>query len=137
MLAFLPTDVKAGRKYLRHRAPKHDEDLVRLAEEGQRQSSILQSPEPRPLSRTRIYAVIGLVVMMVSTIALSAFGAHFTGRARMPFTRIIVFTATALLTCFTIIAMLIARRTPSEAILAGILEFSFGFGLLVELDYFM
>jgi ABC-type siderophore export system fused ATPase/permease subunit len=98
---------------------------------------MLQSTESKTLSPVRIYAIVGVVAMMVLTVALAVFGAHSTGKARMSLTRVIVFTATALLTCLTIFAMLIARRTPSEAFLAGLLEFSFGFGLLVELDHFM
>jgi hypothetical protein len=70
-------------------------------------------------------------------VVLSAFGAHTTGKARKSSTKVIVFTATALLSCLTVLAMLIARRAPSEALLAGLLEFSFGFALLIELDDFM
>jgi hypothetical protein len=74
---------------------------------------------------------------MLLTVVLSGFGAHTTGKARMSSTKVIVFTATALLSCLTVLAMLIARRAPSEALLAGLLEFSFGFALLIELDDFM
>lgn len=71
------------------------------------------------------------------TIAIAAFGAHITGKVRLSHTKIIIFTATALLSCSMVSAMLIARRVLSEALLAGILQFFFGFALLVELDEFM
>jgi hypothetical protein len=123
---------------LRQRTSHHDDDLTRLAEEGRNQIiTPAKMATTTSLSRTRIYAlgVVGLVMGL--TMALAAFGAHSTGKARLSHTKIIVFTATALLACLMVSAMLIARRVLSEALLAGMLQFSFGFALLVELDEFM
>lgn len=74
---------------------------------------------------------------MVLVVALSAFGAHSTGKTNMSHTKIIVFTATSLVSCLTVLAMLVGNRTPSEALLAGLLEFSFGFALLSQLNELM
>jgi hypothetical protein len=139
MLTIASNYFELGKKYLRHRTPKNDEDAVRLAEEGQCSPTTLHRIEVKvnSLPRTRVYAVVGLVAVMLLTITLSAFGAHTTGKARLPYTKVIVFIASALVSCLTVVAMLIARRALSEALLAGLLEFSFGFALLVELDDFM
>jgi hypothetical protein len=131
-------NVETGKKYLRHRTPKYDEDAVRGAEEGQRSTTTPHiKAKTKSLSETRVYTVFGLVVVMLLTVAFSAFGAHTTGKARLSYTKVIVFIASALVACLTVIAMLMARRSLSEALLAGLLEFSFGFALLVELDDFM
>lgn len=82
-------------------------------------------------------ALAGVTLVMVLVVALSAFGAHSTGKANMAHTKVIVFTATSLLSCLTILAMLVGNRPPSEALLAGLLEFSFGFALLSQLDELM
>jgi hypothetical protein len=139
MLIIASNHLESGKKYLRQRASKHDEDAVRLAEEGQCSPTTPHRIEAKvkSLPRTRVYAVVGLVAVMLLTIALSAFGAHTTGKARLQYTKVIVFIASALVSCLTVVAMLIARRALSEALLAGLLEFSFGFALLVELDDFM
>ena len=129
--------IHVGKTYLRHRSPKHDEDPIRLAEEGQPQSHLSQCTDSKPLSRARVQVLSGLIVLKVLTLALSAYGAYLTGRARMSCTKCIVFAATALLALFTVLAMLIARRALSEALLAGLIEFVFGFALVVELDDFM
>jgi hypothetical protein len=133
----LTTDLGTDTKYLRQRTPRYDADPVRLAEEGQSSPVETHNIDTKPLSRTRLYAVAALVSVMLLTVVLSAFGAHTTGRARMSSTKVIVFTATALLSSLTVLAMVIARRAPSEALLAGLLEFIFGFALLIELDEFM
>jgi hypothetical protein len=73
----------------------------------------------------------------VLTVVLSVYGTHVTGKKRMSCTKGIVFAATALLAWLTVLAMITARRALSEALLAGLLEFIFGFALLVELDDFM
>jgi hypothetical protein len=146
MLIIASNHLESGKKYLRQRASKHDEDAVRLAEEGQCSPTTPHRIEAKvkSLPRTRVYAVVGLVAVMLLTIALSlltialsAFGAHTTGKARLQYTKVIVFIASALVSCLTVVAMLIARRALSEALLAGLLEFFFGFALLVELDDFM
>ncbi|KAH6289556.1 hypothetical protein HBI39_209990 [Parastagonospora nodorum] len=128
----------AGKKYLRQRTSHHDDDLTRLAEEGRNQIiTPAKMATTTSLSRTRVYALGVVGFVMGLTMALAAFGAHSTGKARLSQTKIIVFTATALLACLMVSAMLIARRVLSEALLAGMLQFSFGFALLVELDEFM
>jgi hypothetical protein len=139
MLIIASNHLESGKKYLRQRAPKYDEDAVRLAEEGQCSPTTPHRIEAKvkSLPRTRVYAVVGLVAVMLLTIVLSAFGAHTTGKAHLQYTKVIVFIASALVSCLTVVAMLIARRALSEALLAGLLEFSFGFALLVELDDFM
>jgi hypothetical protein len=48
-----------------------------------------------------------------------------------------VFAATVALAFLTVLAMLIARRALSEALLAGLLELVFGFALLAELNDIM
>lgn len=75
--------------------------------------------------------------MMILTISLSFFGAHYTGKGRIACTKGIVFGATVLLACFTLLAMMVARRAVYEALLAGLLETVIGFTLLFELDDFM
>jgi hypothetical protein len=139
MLIIASNHLESGKKHLRQRAPKYDEDAVRLAEEDQCSPTTPHRIEAKvkSLPRTRVYAVVGLVAVMLLTIVLSAFGAHTTGKARLQYTKVIVFIASALVSCLTVVAMLIARRALSEALLAGLLEFSFGFALLVELDDFM
>jgi hypothetical protein len=123
---------------LRQRTSHHDDDLTRLAEEGRSQiATPATKATTTSLSRTRVYALGVVVLVMGLTIALAAFGAHITGKARLSQTKIIIFTATTLLACFMVSAMLIARRALSEALLAGMLQFFFGFALLVELDEFM
>jgi high-affinity Fe2+/Pb2+ permease len=91
----------------------------------------------KPLSRVRVYVLAGLIVSMVLTVVLSVYGTHVTGKKRMSCTKGIVFAATAFLVWLTVLAMITARRALSEALLAGLLEFIFGFALLVELDDFM
>jgi hypothetical protein len=138
MMTIASNNVETGKKYLRHRTPKYDEDAVRLAEEGQRSNTTSHiEAETKSLSHTRVYTVVALVIVMLLTVAFSAFGAHTTGKARLPYTKVIVFIASASVACLTVITMLIARRALSEALLAGLLVFSFGFALLVELDDFM
>jgi hypothetical protein len=137
VLVIASKDVELGKEYLRHRVPKHDEEHIRLAEEGQCPPITSQKTDVKPLSRTRVHAVVGLLVLMLLTVTFSALGAHTTGKARLSHTKVIVFIASTLLACLTALAMLIARRALSEALLAGLLEFSFGFALLVELDDFM
>lgn len=136
-LHFTFIDARQGKKYLRHRTLKHDVDPVELAEEGQSQPTTSYKPKIKSLSRTRTYVVVGLGAMMILTVALSAYGAYHTGKARMSCTKGIVFATTISMALFTVLAMLIVRRALSEALLAGLLEFAFGFALLVELDDFM
>jgi hypothetical protein len=119
MMTIASNNVETGKKYLRHRTPKYDEDAVRLTEEGH-YSTITShiEAETKSLSHTRVYTVVGLVVVMLLTVAFSAFSAHTTGKARSTLTKVIVFIASALVACLTVIAMLIARQALSEALLA-------------------
>ncbi|KAF1845006.1 uncharacterized protein K460DRAFT_101571 [Cucurbitaria berberidis CBS 394.84] len=125
------------KRYLRRRVTHHNDDQLRLAEEGQICSAPMHISSRRPLSLTRISLLIGLTAMMIVTIALSSFGAHHTGKERIACTKGIVFGATVLMACFTVLAMMVARRAVQEALLAGLLETIIGFTLLVELDDFM
>ena len=122
---------------LRRRVTQHDEDQIRLAEEGQFRSVAVQDSGCRPLSPTRVYVIAGLIVMILLASALSAFGAHQTGRTRMACTKGIVFATTVLVAFLTVLAMVIARRAPQEALLAGLTEIVIGFMLLAELNDFM
>jgi hypothetical protein len=74
---------------------------------------------------------------MILTIALSFLGAHETGKGRIACTKGIVYCATVLMACLTILLMIVARRAPQEALLAGLLEVAVGFTLLLELDELM
>lgn len=126
-----------GKRYLRQRSVKHYEDPIRLAEEGHSETIVAPVTHKKALSRTRVFALTGVAFVMVLVVALSAFGAHSTGKANMSHTKVIVFTATSLLSCLTVLAMLVGKRAPSEALLAGLFEFSFGFALLSQLDELM
>lgn len=55
----------------------------------------------------------------------------------MACTKGIIFSATVLVSCFTVLAMVVARHALQEALLAGLLEFLVGFALVVEIHDFM
>lgn len=131
------TNDGTGKTYLRHRTTAHEEDPLRSAEEGHAPPIPSPTTKCKPLSCTRVYVLAGLIVSMVVTVILSAYGSHLTGKKRMSCTKGIVFAATALLAWLTVLAMVTARYALLEALLAGLLEFIFGFALLVELDDFM
>ncbi|KAF2793280.1 hypothetical protein K505DRAFT_244767 [Melanomma pulvis-pyrius CBS 109.77] len=123
-------------KYLRHRRkPEHDQ--LNLAEEGRLSEATTRSSSPRPLSRARFYVLTSLVIAIVLTFALATFAAHHTGKMRMACTKGIIFSATVLVSCFTVLAMIVARHSLQEALLAGLLEFLVGFALVVEIHDFM
>ena len=92
---------------------------------------------PEPLTRTRLYALISLLSAIALTFALFTFAAHYTGKGRMGCTKGIIFVGTLLISCFTVLAMIVARRSLQEALLAGLLEFLVGFALVVEIHDFM
>ncbi|KAF1937962.1 hypothetical protein EJ02DRAFT_38822 [Clathrospora elynae] len=119
------------------RATQHDDNQLRLAEEGHIRPESVSKSSRRPLSPTRIYLLTSNIVFIVLVVALSSFGAHQTGKHRIACTKGIVFGATVLVACFTVLAMIVARRAPQEAFLAGLLEIGIGFTLLSELDDFM
>ncbi|KAJ4371159.1 hypothetical protein N0V83_004375 [Neocucurbitaria cava] len=139
----IPAHSILEKKYLRRRAthhdedPQHDEDQLRLAEEGQILSTPVTLPSRKSLSSTRVYLLAVLIAMIVLTITLSFLGAHYTGKGRIGCTKGIVFGATVLIACFTVLAMMVVRRAVQEALLAGLLEAVIGFTLLLELDDFM
>ncbi|KAF2830328.1 hypothetical protein CC86DRAFT_160030 [Ophiobolus disseminans] len=137
MFTTAPTYGSTDARYLRHRSPKQDDDPVRLAEEGRSLTVTQQLAESKPLSHARVYMLAGLIIMKMLTIVLSAYAAFLTGRTRMSCTKGIVFSSTVLLSTLTVLAMLISKRALSEALLAGLIEFVFGFALVVELDDFM
>ncbi|KAH8722638.1 hypothetical protein GQ44DRAFT_355182 [Phaeosphaeriaceae sp. PMI808] len=137
MATSTPPRNSTDKKYLRHRTLNHDDDPVQLAEQGHVQPVTSPGLRLKPLSRTRVYVLVGVIFLMVMTLAVATISAHVTGKARMSCTKGIVFAATASLAFLTVLALLVARRALSEALLAGLLEFVFGFALLVELDDFM
>lgn len=137
MASYLLAHSAAEKKYLRRRATQHDEDQVRLAEEGQIHRAPVYISPRRSLSPTRAYLLAGLTVLMILTITLSFYGARQTGKGRIACTKEIVFGATVLLAFFIVLAMMVARRAVHEALLAGLLETVIGFTLLLELDDFM
>jgi hypothetical protein len=132
--ADLFTDVE----YLRYRRsePEHNNQLP-LAEEGRLSAASTLTSPSAPLSRARFYVVISLLIAIVLTFALSAFAAHHTGKMRMACTKGIIFSASVLMSCFTVFAMIVARYTLQTALTAGLLEFLVGFGLVVEVHDFM
>lgn len=125
-------------KYLRYRRgkPEHN-DQLHLAEEGRLSEAPTLTLPSAPLSRARSYVVISLVIAIVLTFALSTFAAHHTGKMRMACTKGIIFAASVLMSCFTILAIVVARHALQTALLAGLLEFLVGFALVVEVHEFM
>lgn len=120
-------------KYLRCRRNKSDP--LNLAEEGRPSEATTLTSQP--LSPARSYVLISLVVAIVLTFALSTFAAHHTGKMRLACTKGIIFSAAVLMSCLTVVAMVVARRSLQEALLAGVLEFLVGFALVVEIKEFM
>jgi hypothetical protein len=55
----------------------------------------------------------------------------------MACTKGIIFAASVLMSCFTILAIVVARHALQTALLAGLLEFLVGFALVVEVHEFM
>lgn len=91
----------------------------------------------KTLSRKRLFALWSVGGLMVLTLAVAGFGAHATGKHRIGCVKGIVFAATALTASYIILAMLVARRAVSEALLAGLLMLVVGFNLMAELNDFM
>ena len=127
-------------KYLRRRPTKFEhEDNLTLAEEGRIMPSSEEvglAPHP-PLSRTRRNVLVGLCVAAILTFIGSTYGAHHTGRAQMAHTKSIIFSATVILSFLTVVAMVVAKRSLQEALLAGLFESLIGFVLVVEIREFM
>ncbi|KAF1831756.1 hypothetical protein BDW02DRAFT_39151 [Decorospora gaudefroyi] len=138
-ITIAPAHDGPDKTYLRRRGTQHDVNQLRLAEEGQipTATAFVQQPSSTSLSRTRLYLLAGLILLMILTMALSSFGAHQTGKLRIACTKGIVFGATVLMAFFIILTMIVARRDAHEALLAGLLEVVVGFTLLFELDDFM
>ncbi|KAF2706183.1 hypothetical protein K504DRAFT_505142 [Pleomassaria siparia CBS 279.74] len=126
-------------KYLRQRRHKPNYDQLHLAEEGRFSGAALAQTWPAnpPLSRARSCVLISLSIAMLLTFALSVFAAHYTGKARTACTEGIIFSAAIILSCFTVLAMMVARRALHEALLAGLFEFLVGFALVVKIHDFM
>lgn len=81
--------------------------------------------------------MLSLIVLIVLIFALSTWGAYHSGKSHMSSTKGIVFSATVTITLLTVCAMIVARRTVSEALLTGLLELIVGIALVVELPEFM
>jgi hypothetical protein len=125
-------------EYLRHRRIMPVRDQLELAEEGRISEALMFRPcPPEPLSRTRFYVLISLVIAIALIFSLFTFAAHYTGKGRLNCTKGLIFAGTVLISCFTVLSMVVARRTLQEALLAGLLEFLVGFALVVEIHDFM
>ncbi|KAF1969538.1 hypothetical protein BU23DRAFT_236731 [Bimuria novae-zelandiae CBS 107.79] len=122
-------------KYLRPRRLKKSDGCSVVPDE-ERVSSADES-NPRHFSRARRNVIVGLFTLIVLTFALSIFAAHHTGKSRLACTKGIIFSATVLISICTILAMSLARRALQEALLAGLLEFTIGFALVLEIRGFM
>jgi len=131
------SNIQPDTRYLRHQPPTNADDSVRLAEEGQSSAKPGQYADSKPMSRARVFTLVAIVIAKAVIVVLSAYGAYLVGRARMPCMKGIIFAATAMMATTTVIAMLIARRALSEILLAGLIEFVFGFALVAELDDFI
>lgn len=127
------------KKYLRQRRNKPQQDELLLAEEGRIDTETTMLPESKDagISRSRFYLLIAITVAAILTLVVSGIATHYTGKRRMNCTKIIIFAATVLISCFIILAMIVARRALHEALLAGVLEFLVGFALVVEIHDFM
>jgi hypothetical protein len=68
VLIITSNDVVTGKKYLCHRVPKHNEEYLRFAEEGQCPPITSQKTEFKSSSQTRVHAVVGLLVVMLLTV---------------------------------------------------------------------
>jgi hypothetical protein len=75
--------------------------------------------------------ILAMVVLKVFILATSAYGAYLTGNKRLPCTKGILFAAASSMATLTVLTMLIARRALAEALLAGLIEFVFGFGMCI------
>ena len=95
-----------------------------------------QSP-PEPIGRARSSFLIGLVAAIILTFSMSVYAAHHTGKGRMKCTKCIIFVESILISGFTIVAMVMARRPVQEALLTGLLEFLIGFALVVQIHEFI
>jgi hypothetical protein len=123
-------------KYFRQRRIKPDQ--LGLAEEGCVSDTLAGvPPKSNPLPPSHLCGIIALVVMIVLTFAISIIVAHHTGKRRMHYTEGILFGATVLISTSTVLVMILARRAPQEALLAGMLEFLIGFALLTKVHDFM
>jgi len=124
--------------YLRRRRASPGQDgRLDLSERARLSEQAGMALPCKPLSRARFYILISLISAIVLTFALSTFAAHHTGKMRMRCTKGIIFSASVLMSCFTILAMVVARQSLQTALLAGLLEFAIGFGLVVEIHDFM
>lgn len=112
-------------------------DEIRFAEEGRLQPVVEPSPSRKALTSTRVYVLVGLIVMMFLTVAVSILGAHHTGKKRIACTKGIVFGTTVLLAGFTVTSMIVARCRLQDALLASLVVIVIGFTFLHELDDFM
>ncbi|KAF2130494.1 hypothetical protein P153DRAFT_430690 [Dothidotthia symphoricarpi CBS 119687] len=123
---------------LQHHVHNQDHNQLRLAEEGHQSDTATTASLPcEPLTGTRLYVLIVIIVTITLAIASSALGAYYTGKDRMVYTKAIIFAATVFTTLLTVLALIVARRALHEALLAGLLGFIIGSMFLVELDDFM
>jgi hypothetical protein len=130
-------------KYFRRRLVKSDQTQPALAEEGH-VSQVAGSDKPAcmSLSRVRLCILIALVVVIGLTLALATFASrytavHYVGKNRIACTKGIIFAATVFISGLSVLAMVVARRTLQEALLAGLLQCLVGFALVVEIHDFM
>ncbi|KAF2110749.1 hypothetical protein BDV96DRAFT_603811 [Lophiotrema nucula] len=91
----------------------------------------------KPIKGARFWLLIATIAAIIFTLMFSIIGAHFTGKHRMRCTKGLIYMATVLISTFTVIAMVLARRAVLEALLAGLLELVTGFVLVLEVHEFM
>lgn len=89
----------------------------------------LHEPHYQPLTPTRKSIIVGLMLLKVFILVIAAYGAYLTGSKRLPCTKGILFAATSSMAIMTVFAMLAGKRSLAEALLAGLVEFVFGFGM--------
>jgi hypothetical protein len=125
-------------QYLLRHTTKVGRGRLTLAEEDLA-SQITEKPRvaQQHLTRARIYLLAALSIATVLTFSLSTFTVYSTGKAHIAYIKAIIFSATVLISVFTILAMIVGRRNLQEALQAGLLVFLIGFALVVEIREFV
>ncbi|KAF2689837.1 hypothetical protein K458DRAFT_382964 [Lentithecium fluviatile CBS 122367] len=122
---------------------RSDQNRLALAEEG-RVSQVVEGDKAAcsRLSPVRLYVLIAILVAIGLTLALSTFAARYTashnvGKSRIACTKAVIFAATVVISGFSVLAMVVARRALQEALLAGLLQCLVGFALVIEIHDWM
>lgn len=122
---------------MRGRKVKKSEDRFPLLADEESVSPVDDGHAARRFSRARVNAIIGFCVLIVLTFALSFLAAYHNGKNHVAHTKGIIFSAAVLISIWTILGMILAKRTLQEALLAGLFEFIIGFALVTEMPNFM